>query len=146
MSVRTIAIDASVVLKWWLRDEDATDEADALQNDFLDGKLKLVAPALLDYEVANVLKVAVVRQRIDEPDALAAILDLSVYDIERFDIRPYQQSVFQFACRNQRSGYDSSYVILAQASGLDLYTGDNRLFNALSGPLPWVKWIGNYPL
>lgn len=144
MSGKTIAIDASVVLKWWLRDEEATAEADNLQDDFLDGKLKLIAPALLDYEVANVLKVAVVRNRIDQADALAAIADLTNYSIERFDIRPHQQSAFQLACQYQRSVYDASYVIVAQAYGVELYTGDKRLFNAVTDSLTWVKWVGDY--
>ncbi len=144
MSGKTIAIDASVVLKWWLRDEEATAEADKLQDDFLNGKLKLIAPALLDYEVANVLKVAVVRNRIDEADALTAITDLTNYNIDRFDIRPHQQSAFRLACQYQRSVYDASYVILAQAHGVELYTGDKRLFNAVTNALTWVKWVGDY--
>ena len=90
------------------------------------------------------MKLAVVRGRMDEADALAAIAELTGYDIERYDIRPLQQSAFQLACQYQRSVYDAAYVVLAQANGFDFYTGDKRLFNADSNTLTRVKWIGDY--
>lgn len=144
MSVKSIVIDASAALKWWLRDEENTVEADELQIEFLSGNLNLIAPTLFDYEVVNTLKSAVVRKRIDESYALAAISDLIAYDIERHDIRSLQLSAFQLACRYQRSSYDAAYLALAQALGLDFYTGDKRMFNAVSNVFTWVKWIGDY--
>lgn len=146
MNVKTIAIDASVALKWWLRDEDATAEADEIQFGLLSGNLKIVVPALFDYEVVNTLKVAVVRKRITEAYALTAVSELVSYDIERHDIRALQQSAFQLACRHQRSVYDAAYLTLAQALNLDFHTGNKRLFNAVSQVFSWVKWIGDYPV
>lgn len=145
MNGNTIIIDASVALKWWLRDEDSTAEADQVQMDFLRGDLCLVAPNLFDYEIVNTLKMAFVRNRIDEAYALAAISDLVAYDIERHDTRPLQILAFQIACRYQRSVYDAAYLALAQTLGFDFYTGDKRLFNAVGNVFNWVKWIGDYP-
>lgn len=144
MNANTIVIDASVALKWWLRDEDAAAEADEIQVGLLGGNLKLIAPSLFDYEIVNTLKVAVVRNRITEPYALTAIAELTSYDIERHDIRALQQSAFQLACQHQRSVYDAAYLALAQALSLDFYTGDKRLFNAVTRVFNWVKWIGDY--
>ena len=39
MSVKRVVIDASVALKWRLRDEEATMQADALLDDFLADKV-----------------------------------------------------------------------------------------------------------
>jgi len=50
-----VVIDASVALKWRLRDEEATQQADALLEDFLAGTLVLLTPTLFDYEIANAL-------------------------------------------------------------------------------------------
>ncbi len=60
MSAKSVVIDASVALKWRLRDEDATDQAEALRNDFLAGRLELITTTRFDYEVTNALKVAMV--------------------------------------------------------------------------------------
>jgi predicted nucleic acid-binding protein len=146
VSGKTIVIDASVALKWWLRDEDSTAQADQVQTDFLCGDLSLVAPALFDYEVVNTLKMAVVRNRIDEAYALSAITDLVAYDIESHGTLSLQPLAFQLACRHQRSVYDAAYLALAQTFGFDFYTGDKRLFNAVNSIFPWVKWIGDYPI
>ena len=70
MSVKRIVIDASVALKWRLRDEEATGEADALLDDFLAGNLVLLTPTLFDYEIANALRTAVIRQRLSEQEAM----------------------------------------------------------------------------
>lgn len=146
MSNQTVVVDASVALKWWLRDEDSTAEADQVQTDFLCGNLSLVTPSLFDYEIVNTLKMAVVRNRIDEAYALSAIADLIAYDIERHDMRSLQPLAFQLACRYQRSVYDAAYLALAQTLGFDFYTGDKRLFNAVGNVFKWVKWIGDYPV
>jgi predicted nucleic acid-binding protein len=69
---------------------------------------------------------------------------LTSYDIERHDIRSLQQSAFQLACQHQRSVYDAAYLALAKALSFDFYTGDKRLFNAVSNVFSWVKWIGDY--
>jgi predicted nucleic acid-binding protein len=81
---KRLVIDASVALKWRLRDEEATSQADALLDDFLAGKLELLTPTLFDYEIANALRVAVTRQRLSEQDAAAALTDFAQYTIVRY--------------------------------------------------------------
>lgn len=146
MSVRAIVIDASAALKWRLLDEEAVAEAAKILYDLLDGRIRLIVPTLFDYEITNALKVAIVKGRITEADALTAISDFKQYDIERHDFQAFQDSAFQLATRYQRSVYDASYLALAQATGLEFYTGDKRMFNAVSSVLTWVKWVGHYPL
>ena len=85
MNGKRLVIDASVALKWRLRDEEATSQADALLEDFLAGKLELLTPTLFDYEIANALRVAVTRQRLSEQDAAMALTDFAQYTIVRYD-------------------------------------------------------------
>ncbi|HMV48778.1 MAG TPA: type II toxin-antitoxin system VapC family toxin [Blastocatellia bacterium] len=146
MNVERIVIDASVALKWYLLDEDHTAEADALAIGFFNGKSRLLAPALFDYEVTNTLKVAVVRNRISELDALAAIARFQLLGIERHNFLPLQNDAFKLTLRYQRSAYDAAYLALAQANNTVFYTGDKRLFNAVTNVFNWVKWIGDYPV
>jgi predicted nucleic acid-binding protein len=79
VSAKRTVIDASVALKWRLRDEEATQQADALLEDFLAGKLELLTPTLFDYEIANALRVAVTRQRLSGQDAVMALADFAQY-------------------------------------------------------------------
>jgi predicted nucleic acid-binding protein len=64
MMRKTIVIDASVLLKVYLPDEEATASVDNLMRDHQQGRLSLVAPALMRYEVANALRTAAYRRRI----------------------------------------------------------------------------------
>ena len=146
MSTKRIVVDASVALKWRLKDEEATAQADALLDDFLSGSLALLAPTLFDYEIANALYVAVIRDRLTEDDALIALRDFQQYDIQRVPFRELQKQTFKLAYQHRRSAYDSAYMALAQSENLWLYTGDKKLANAVGNALPWVQWIGNYTL
>jgi predicted nucleic acid-binding protein len=88
VNAKQVVIDASVALKWRLRDEEATLQADALLDDFLASKLDLFTPTLFDYEIANALKVAVTMGRLTENEALSAIADFQQYDIEMISSVP----------------------------------------------------------
>jgi predicted nucleic acid-binding protein len=141
---KRVVIDASVALKWRLRDEEATQQADALLEDFLAGKLVLLTPTLFDYEIANALRVAVTRQRLSESDAVATLADFAQYAIVRYDYAGISSRTFDLSGQHQRSAYDSAYMALAQAQGVWFFTGDKRLFNAVGQILAWVKWLGVY--
>ena len=144
MNGKRIVIDASVALKWRLRDEEATSQADALLEDFLAGKLELLTPTLFDYEIANALRVAVTRQRLSEQDAAMALTDFAQYTIVRYDFTGIASLTFHLSGQYQRSAYDSAYLALAQSQGVWFVTGDKRLFNAVGPVLSWVKWLGDY--
>jgi predicted nucleic acid-binding protein len=141
---KRLVIDASVALKWRLRDEKATSQADALLEDFLAGKLELLTPTLFDYEIANALRVAVTRQRLSEQDAAASLADFAQYTIARYDFTGIASLTFHVSGQYQRSAYDSAYVALAQSQGVWFFTGDKRLYNAVGHTLTWVKWLGDY--
>jgi predicted nucleic acid-binding protein len=144
VSVKRVVIDASVALKWRLRDEEATSQADALLDDCLAGKLALLTPTLFDYEIANALRVAVTRQRLSEQEAGAALNDFYQYTIVRYDFASISSLALQLSGQYQRSAYDSAYLALAQSQGVWFFTGDKRLFNAVGQALRWVKWVGDY--
>ena len=144
MSGKRIVIDASVALKWRLRDEEATPQADALLEDFLASRLVLLTPTLFDYEIANALRVAVTRQRLSEQDAATSLNDFAQYAIVRYDFSGIARRTFHLSGQHQRSAYDSAYMALAEAQGVWFFTGDKRLCNAVGPTLAWVKWLGDY--
>jgi predicted nucleic acid-binding protein len=137
-------LDACVALKWALRDETEIAEADALLQDLLSGKVILLTPTLFDYEITNTLKIGVMRARLSEADAITALQQYRRLNIQRYDFFPLQALAFQLANQHQRSVYDATYLALAQSQGIDLITGDKRLFNAVNPVLSWVKWLGDY--
>jgi len=140
----TVAVvDASVSVKWANPKESDFDKAMALLTDCKDGYLRLLPPAHWGFELAQGINKAIARGNISEKDgadALDALLSLGI-DI---DPAPPARQAFQDARRFQRSVYDSLYLTLAERKGCNFWTGDRRLFNAVSAKLKWVKWIGHY--
>ena len=145
-TVKCAVIDSSVALKQRFRDEEGAEQADALFNDYARGALRLLVPSLFDYEVANVFRTAVLRGRLAEAEAYSALADLNLLQLERHDFVNTQSLALQLAFQYQRSAYDSAYLALAQSQNLCFYTGDQRLYNAVSPALPWVKEIADYSL
>ncbi|MDQ6693713.1 MAG: type II toxin-antitoxin system VapC family toxin, partial [Chloroflexota bacterium] len=39
--------------------------------------------------------------------------------------------------------YDTAYLAVAQMYGCELWTADEKLYNAVGGQLPWVRWLGD---
>jgi len=71
--MKHIVIDASVVLKWYLANEEHGDRALDILDAHASDRFSLHAPALLEYEVANGLAIAKRRARVGMDDALKAI-------------------------------------------------------------------------
>lgn len=137
-------IDASVVLKWQLDDEEDVDRALALRDDcLLAGAIDLHAPTLLVYELANAIRAASRRARLDEAVEQQALEHLLSAEIELH--APDPARVLATARRHGITGYDAAYVTLASELDVELWTGDLHLRNALDGKQPRVRAIAEYP-
>jgi predicted nucleic acid-binding protein len=133
-------VDASVLLRAFFPDEQQA-QAQALIRDHVTGRVRLVAPTLMLYEVTNAVVQAVRRGRITDEegeDILTAFDGLGV----RMEPVTWQQ-VLPLARRFDRSAHDAAYLALAEARGETLVTGDLRLYNAVRDHLDWVRWIGS---
>ena len=141
---KTIVVDASVLLRAFPRDEEETRQVDRLLDDHADGRLVLIAPPLLKYEVANALRTAAVRQRIsafETRDALHVLLQAPVF---YYNSDALVEEALNLSLRYERSAYDSVYLALAQHLRVPFFTGDRKLYQAVSGSFQWIRWIGDY--
>ncbi|MCP4666609.1 MAG: type II toxin-antitoxin system VapC family toxin [Deltaproteobacteria bacterium] len=137
-----LLIDASVVLKWYLMDEECCQEAQSLLERHVSGDLALLAPTILPYEVLNALLVAQRMGRIPNDvteTAFSGFLELEIDFLDPFVDYP---EILTLAHAYHRSVYDASYISLAKKNNIDFVTGDKRLFNAVKDQMKWVKWIG----
>lgn len=115
----TVVVDASVVVSA-LVGGDARSEwaASVLQG-------TLLAPALLPFEVANVLRRLETGGRLTPDGAAQGLADLR--DL-RIELWPFDAVVAQvWALRGSLSAYDASYVAVAAAADVPLATLDGKL-------------------
>lgn len=138
-----LVVDASVVLKWQLDDEQDVGDALTLRDDYLVREcVALHAPTLLLYEVANGLRMAARRARLSEHVERQAMANLVACRIELHP--PDAEDVLATARRLDLTAYDASYAALAVELGAELWTGDRRLHRALRAERPGAGWIGDY--
>lgn len=122
-------VDASVALAWCFADE-ASDTADQAL-----GRLEheeAIAPAIWPLEVANGLRTAERRGRLDLAD-LSRVRDLLLslpVQVESVDLRLALGEVTEIARSLELTACDAAYLALAARRGLALATVDDRLRRA----------------
>jgi predicted nucleic acid-binding protein len=121
-------VDASIVLAWCLEDESSELADSAIERLLAEGG---VAPAHWPLEVANGLRAAERRGRIDEPALRQLRPRLTQLQV---DLAPVELSTALGVIGSSRtydlSVYDAAYVDLAEIRGLGLATVDARLAEA----------------
>jgi predicted nucleic acid-binding protein len=135
-------VDASVILSAFFPDEDQA-QAQTLIREHVMGRVELVAPTLLLYEVTNAVVQARRRGRISDEQAGNILTSFEGLGIA---LRPVTwQQILSLALRFDRSAYDAAYLALAEMTKQPLITGDRRLYNAVHEHLDWVQWMGDFP-
>ena len=141
----TCVVDACVAAKWVLpaAGDELLDQANRLIERHVKRDLQLLAPALIEAEIGNVLWKAVRRKRISSADAETSLRRFSELGIEIVPTSGLIERSLQITISCDRSFYDSLYVALALATRTDLVTADERLVNALGSRFP-VRWLGAF--
>jgi predicted nucleic acid-binding protein len=122
-------VDASVALAWCFDDEasgTADEVLDRLEHD------EAIAPAMWPLEVANGLRTAERRGRLDLAD-VARVRDLLQslpIEVEVVDLRLALGEVTEIARSLELTAYDAAYLALAARRGLALASVDDRLRRA----------------
>jgi len=137
-------VDASVVLKWQLEDEESVPRAIALRDDFLlYGRVSLIAPVLLIFELTNGMLTAARQGRLSRDQAEQALGLLLATRIHLMMVDPAR--VFSLSMRRKLSAYDGAYLGLAEKLDTEVWTGDHAFYTACRGRGSRVRWIGDYP-
>jgi predicted nucleic acid-binding protein len=137
--------DASVLVGWFLPDEECCPGSERLMADFEARRVALLAPPLLKHELMNTLSVAVRRRRLTREAAVLAwdaFMDLGILFAEpdRFG-----RLVMALASLPGVSAYDAAYVALAEWYSCTCYTLDKKLVAALRAHSDRVRLVSEYP-
>jgi predicted nucleic acid-binding protein len=122
----TIVADTSALLPALVDAGSAGEAARAALN-----VSDLIAPALIDVELVHALRGRVRGGKLEARIAVQAIADLRRIPMERCDMLPLLDRVWQL--RENLTAYDATFVALAEAFDAVLVTGDERLAKS-TGP------------
>lgn len=141
-------MDASAALTFALDDEKHHAQAVALVAALVKRGLRLCAPSIFAYECDSVI-----RRRVHlgtlTPDAAKEARELiAALGVEIVYDPASRERAYQIAEQyDQPRVYDAAYAAFAEARGLELWTDDERFYNAVTTgkkPLGFVKFVGNY--
>jgi len=135
-----VIIDASVINKVFLPNEENHDTALEIIQKHLQKSEGILVPDLIFYEVANTL---VTKTVIPEVKILKSLEQLDNFKL--LVINPTIEElikVAKFASTYHVSVYDAVYAVLAVEKGCDLYTADSKFVKRVN--LPFVKHLGDY--
>lgn len=143
MASGVVAVDASLALKWVL-DEPYAAEADALAAQWVAAGMRPLAPVLLAYESTNALY-----RKQPAPDsqhlawvALSVADLLAVLTLVSPDLALLERATVLSAQLGRPAAYDTQYAALAEREGCELWTADERFWNAATPHFRWVRWVG----
>ena len=128
-------IDASIVLKWVLAEENNRETAKALIPRHAAASQEVVVPELLFYEITNVLAVSakLPLAQIEEILDWLYELELKIASLGRDDFKKAAKLAQEFHI----SVYDASYVALAMSLNVVFVTADAALARHL--PSRFIK-------
>jgi predicted nucleic acid-binding protein len=132
--------DSSIVIKWFRQSEADAEQAEALRQAHLEGQLLFIVPDLLLYEIANVLRF---KSDLDEAAVRSAVRSLTQINLEISPItEPRLQQVIALAYQHEITVYDASFITLAEETGGDFVTTDEKLLKKVSA-LPFCHALAN---
>jgi predicted nucleic acid-binding protein len=134
-------VDASVALAWVIPEEKTGPQAVQLLLSYQGNQVRLLAPSLWEYEVANALKVGVLRKRLSPEEGKEALNSLLGLGIALTDFSEVADTAWELALAQGLSIYDAAYLALAQHRNCRLYTADKRLLEA-GKTAGLTEWIG----
>ncbi|PIU63915.1 MAG: PIN domain nuclease [Armatimonadetes bacterium CG07_land_8_20_14_0_80_40_9] len=135
----TYILDTSVVIKWYV-EEKGSDIAERMLDDYKIGNLSIVEPDLLIYEFVNVLRY---NKNFSKDERKRCIINL--FNLDLYLVTPYiglVESAKEIAEEKDVSVYDAIYISLADITGFEFVTADEKLYNKVKD-LKYVKLLRN---
>jgi predicted nucleic acid-binding protein len=141
LDISQTIIDASFLLKLFLP-EERSDEAHKLWSSWINGSVQVVAPSLIIYETASVIRNKVYRKLLTEIDAREIIECIKRLDMTLVYNEDLLEEAWEIGRRLKTPAlYDCFYLALAKFLNAPLWTADKKLHQVAHNLLPGLKLL-----
>ena len=140
-----IVVDASVAAKWILA-EVHSDKAEALYDACVQRGDPIVAPTLLPFEIANILRQRMTRAGMSLVRAEQLLAQFLQFPVALSSPPGLHERALALAeSHGMPATYDAHYLALAAHHCCTLWTDDQRSLRLVGNSLPFVEAIASYP-
>jgi len=125
--------------------ETYTPQAKALVDHWTEQDIQVAAPTLFRYEIVATMRKSVYRNILTTTEAIKRRDILLAQPVQLMIDDDLLRRGFELATRLGRpTAYDSQYLAVAERLQCEFWTADEKMFNAVTQDLSWVKWLGNF--
>jgi len=135
-----VVADASVIVKWFVQ-EEYSDKALDLRDDYVNRMVDIASSELLPFEVLNSLRY---NPEFGEKDIKESAVAIEKYGLWYFSLLGgLVEKSIENALRYGISIYDACYISLGELKMMTVYTADEKLLKKVKGTL-WLRHISDY--
>lgn len=138
-----LIVDSSVVIKWFVPEENSDRAADLLDG-YETSVFSFLMPDLLYAEMGNIVWKKCRAGVLESKDGQAVLENFLKLRFSTVSSATLLSHALRLAMTHQRTVYDSLYIALSIREACRFVTADKRLANAVAGALPNVVWLGNW--
>jgi predicted nucleic acid-binding protein len=139
-----LVVDANIVAKLYLRDEQYTDKADLLFSRFERGETQLIAPRLVTYEVPAAIKKGAARVRAAKEVWQTALSSFESLGLSIVDDSGAKYEATRLALNYACTYYDALYLLLAEDLRCLFITADDKLWRGLRDRVEYILLLASY--
>jgi predicted nucleic acid-binding protein len=141
MTDSTICIDTNLIVRLVAQAGDAA--VDAAWERWRAQQTRFVAPILMRYELVNAIyQLSRFGGMPAEESRQVLESALAVPVGYQNEFRDHERALELAQRYRMRSSYDAHYLALAERLGIEFWTRDERIVNAVRPHLPWVRLVG----
>lgn len=138
-----LVIDSSVAVKWVI-EEDDSDKAQLILDEYQDEKIALQAPAIIHAEFGNIIWKKQIFQGLSVADAEAAIKKFQQLSFILTPTTALFDDAFKIAVKYRRTFYDSLFLSLSERENCQFVTSDEKLYNAVKTDFPKMILLADW--
>jgi len=135
-----LVLDTSVILKWF-KEEDYSNAAIKIKEEFVDGLHEIVVPDLLLYEFANAMKYSKIFDQETIKKSLSSLIDLGIHIV--IPTEEMLSKAIDLSYSYDITIYDAIFVSLAKLINAIFITADKKLYKKVE-ELKFVKFIADF--
>ena len=135
-------VDASLVVAWLVPSQRSASVEDVWLA-YAQEEDQFIGPPLLPAETLSAIRRLTSRGMLSQEESTGLVEDFLSLSIPTPAPAGLYQRAYALAAKYHHSTvYDACYLALAEIFSCNLLTLDQRLYNAVTGDIPWVRLVG----
>jgi len=128
--MKNLVVDSGITVKWYI-EEDDSDIAQLIYNEYEAGNISFLAPDLIYAEFGNIIWKKQIFKNLNANEADFAISEFKKISFTLTPITLLFDDAYKIAVKYKRTFYDSLYLALSERENCEFVTADEKFYNSV---------------